>query len=94
MASLEAIGPVNPLAVEEHAEETKRLEFLTSQRDDLVAKILDGFLKYSFPPEMSKALEGTTRFFPITYEKQWDVVRKVADAVGEKFTVETLKSLK
>jgi phosphonate transport system substrate-binding protein len=61
---------------------------------DLVAKILDGFLKYSFPPEMSKALEGTTRFFPITYQKQWDVVRKVADAVGEKFTVETLKSLK
>ena len=35
--SLEAIGPVNPLAVEEHAEETKRLEFLSSQRDDLVA---------------------------------------------------------
>jgi len=37
VASLEAIGPVNPLAVEEHAEETKRLEFLSSQRDDLVA---------------------------------------------------------
>jgi chromosome segregation protein len=35
--SLEAIGPVNPLAVEEHAEESKRLQFLTSQRDDLVA---------------------------------------------------------
>ena len=35
--TLEKIGPVNPLAVEEHAEETKRLEFLTSQRDDLVA---------------------------------------------------------
>ncbi len=35
--ALEAIGPVNPLAVEEHAEESKRLEFLTSQRDDLVA---------------------------------------------------------
>jgi chromosome segregation protein len=35
--SLEAIGPVNPLAVEEHAEESKRFEFLTSQRDDLVA---------------------------------------------------------
>jgi chromosome segregation protein len=35
-AALEAIGPVNPLAVEEHAEEQKRYEFLTSQRDDLV----------------------------------------------------------
>jgi len=37
VAALESIGPVNPLAVEEHAEETKRLEFLTSQRDDLVS---------------------------------------------------------
>jgi len=35
--SLDAIGPVNALAMEEHAEESKRLEFLTSQRDDLVA---------------------------------------------------------
>lgn len=35
--ALEAIGPVNPLAVEEHAEEVKRFEFLTGQRDDLVA---------------------------------------------------------
>ena len=36
VAALESIGPVNPLAVEEHAEEVKRLEFLTAQRDDLV----------------------------------------------------------
>ncbi len=35
--ALEKTGPVNPLAVEEHAEEVKRLEFLQSQRDDLVA---------------------------------------------------------
>ena len=34
--NLEAIGPVNPLAIEEHEEETKRLEFLTSQRADLI----------------------------------------------------------
>ncbi|MEO7985899.1 MAG: chromosome segregation protein SMC [Gemmatimonadales bacterium] len=36
VAALEGIGPVNPMAVEEHAEESKRLEFLTTQRDDLV----------------------------------------------------------
>ncbi|KPK08680.1 MAG: hypothetical protein AMS20_01650 [Gemmatimonas sp. SG8_28] len=34
---LDRIGPVNLLAVEEHAEELKRLDFLTNQRDDLVA---------------------------------------------------------
>jgi len=32
---LDALGPVNPLAIEEHEEETRRLHFLTTQRDDL-----------------------------------------------------------
>jgi chromosome segregation protein len=32
---IETLGPVNPLAIEEHEEETKRLEFLTTQRADL-----------------------------------------------------------
>ena len=36
-AALEAIGPVNALAIEEHAEESKRLGFLQAQRDDLVS---------------------------------------------------------
>jgi len=35
--AIDAVGPVNALAVEEHAEEMKRLEFLMTQRDDLVA---------------------------------------------------------
>jgi chromosome segregation protein len=34
--ALERIGPVNMLAVEEHAEESERLQFLTEQRADLV----------------------------------------------------------
>jgi chromosome segregation protein len=36
VGSLERIGPVNMLAVEEHEEESARLDFLTEQRDDLV----------------------------------------------------------
>ncbi len=35
--AIDAVGPVNALAVEEHAEEVKRLEFLSTQRDDLLA---------------------------------------------------------
>jgi chromosome segregation protein len=34
---IEAIGPVNALAVREHAEEEARLQFLSGQRDDLVS---------------------------------------------------------
>ncbi|MEX2530100.1 MAG: chromosome segregation protein SMC [Gemmatimonadota bacterium] len=33
---LEGLGPVNMLAVEEHEEESRRLEFLEDQRDDLL----------------------------------------------------------
>ncbi len=32
---LDQLGPVNPLAVEEHEEEVKRLDFLAAQRNDL-----------------------------------------------------------
>jgi chromosome segregation protein len=35
--AIDAVGPVNALAVDEHADETKRLDFLSTQRDDLVA---------------------------------------------------------
>jgi chromosome segregation protein len=35
--ALDDLGPVNPLAIEEHEEEQRRLEFLSSQRNDLVA---------------------------------------------------------
>ena len=34
---LDALGLVNPLAIEEHEEEQKRLEFLTAQREDLTS---------------------------------------------------------
>jgi chromosome segregation protein len=36
-ADIERLGPINMLAMEEHEEESKRLEFLTTQRDDLVS---------------------------------------------------------
>ena len=36
VTDIERLGPINMLAVEEYDEESKRLEFLTVQRDDLV----------------------------------------------------------
>jgi chromosome segregation protein len=35
-AEIERLGPINMLAIEEHDEESRRLDFLTAQRDDLV----------------------------------------------------------
>jgi phosphonate transport system substrate-binding protein len=34
---------------------------------------------------MQKAFDGADRFFPVTYEKDWAIVRQVAEAGGEKF---------
>jgi len=56
---------------------------------DLEPKLRDTMLKcfytYRFPPEMQKAFGGADRFFPITYQKDWAVVRQVAEGSGEKF---------
>ncbi len=40
-ASIERMGPVNVLAFEEHQQETARLTFLTTQRDDLLRSIAE-----------------------------------------------------
>jgi chromosome segregation protein len=70
--ALEAIGPVNPLAVEEHAEETKRLAFLTAQRDDLVAarqsllqaiKEIDGTARTMFLDTFAAVQQSFQRVF-------------------------------
>ncbi|HUC41700.1 MAG TPA: AAA family ATPase, partial [Gemmatimonadales bacterium] len=64
--AIDAVGPVNALAVEEHAEETKRLEFLQTQRDDLVtarnslqqaAREIDQTAKTLFLDSFSKVRE-------------------------------------
>jgi phosphonate transport system substrate-binding protein len=56
---------------------------------DLEPKFRDQMLKcfydYRFTPEMQKAFDGADRFFPVTYLKDWEVVRKVAEGSGESF---------
>lgn len=65
---------------------------------DLEPKLRDTMVKcffaYRFPPEMQKIFEGADRFFPITYQKEWAVVRKVAEGSGERFNSRTLEALK
>jgi phosphonate transport system substrate-binding protein len=48
-------------------------------------KMLKCFYDYRFPAEMQKAFDGADRFFPVTYIKDWEVVRKVAEGSGEAF---------
>ena len=51
----------------------------------LQEKIKQCFYDYKVPAEMAKGLGGD-RFLPINYQKDWDLVRKVAASAGETFT--------
>lgn len=48
-------------------------------------RMLKCFYEYRFTAEMQKTFDGADRFFPVTYLKDWDVVRKVAEGSGEAF---------
>jgi phosphonate transport system substrate-binding protein len=56
---------------------------------DLEPKFRDQMLKcfhdYRFNAEMQKAFDGADRFVPVTYLKDWAVVRQVAESGGESF---------
>lgn len=50
----------------------------------LASKIKKCFYDYKFPANMSKFLEGNDQFFPLQYKKDWQLVRLVARAAGQK----------
>ncbi len=50
----------------------------------LAEKIKTCFTQYKFPLAMSKQLEGNDRFFPLVYKSDWQLVRLVARAAGQK----------
>ena len=60
-----------------------------SYAHDLEPKFRDQMLKcfydYRFTAEMQKTFDGADRFVPVTYLKEWEVVRKVAEGSGESF---------
>ncbi|MFQ5550984.1 MAG: AAA family ATPase, partial [Gemmatimonadales bacterium] len=74
---IENMGPVNPLAMQEHEEEQKRLEFLQTQRDDLVAarsdllsalKEMDATAKSMFLDTFNAVRENFSTVFTTLFE--------------------------
>ena len=51
-------------------------------------KLVGCFLNFNFTPEMVKAFDGDSKFVPATYQKDYAIVRDVAEAGGEKFNRE------
>jgi phosphonate transport system substrate-binding protein len=48
-------------------------------------KMLKCFYDYRFTDELKKAFAGSDRFFPISYKKDYAIVRQVAEKAGESF---------
>ena len=51
-------------------------------RPELASKLKQCFFDFRFPESMRKEFNGDDRFFPITYAKDWAVVREVAEKSG------------
>ena len=51
-------------------------------KPELAEKLKQCFYAFRFPPDMVKDFEGDDRFAPITYAKDWAIVRKVAEDSG------------
>ena len=65
--------PVNSLAYAHDLE--------PALRDRIVKCVYD----YKFDPELAKGMEGATHFAPISYLKDWSIVRQVGEAAGESY---------
>jgi phosphonate transport system substrate-binding protein len=66
-------SPVFPTSSFAHAHDLK---------PELAAKLKDCFYSFRFTAEMQKEFNGDDRFLPITYQKDWSVVRDVAEKSG------------
>lgn len=53
---------------------------------DLSKKIQEAFAEYRYTPELMKAFEGSDRFLPATYKKDWQVVRIIAEQAEGGYT--------
>jgi phosphonate transport system substrate-binding protein len=66
-------SPVFPTSSFAHAHDLK---------PELAAKLKECFYSFRFTTEMQKEFNGDDRFLPITYAKDWAVVRDVAEKSG------------
>ena len=60
---------------------------------DLIEKVREAFFSFRYTPEMLKAFEGADRFFPITYQKDWAAIRKIAEEAEGGYTQSGLTAM-
>lgn len=61
---------------------TSSFAYAHDLKPELAKKLTDCFFSFRFPPAMQKEFNGDDRFLPISYKKDWAVVRDVAEKSG------------
>jgi len=61
---------------------TSSFAYAHDLKPELADKIKKCFYDFRFTPEMQKEFNGDDRFVPITYIKDWKVVREIAEGSG------------
>ncbi len=59
----------------------------------LKEQIREAFLEYSFSPELITLYKGATHHLPISYEKDWAIIRHIADYSGYLYTEDGLNKM-
>ncbi len=60
---------------------------------ELVQKIVDAFYSYRFTPAMQETFGKADRFYPVTYQKDWKVIRDIAESTGTSYNQAGLKKM-
>ncbi|MBL8673044.1 MAG: phosphate/phosphite/phosphonate ABC transporter substrate-binding protein [Alphaproteobacteria bacterium] len=58
---------------------TSSFAYAHDLKPEFAQKLVKCFIDYRFTEEMKKELQGDDRFVPVTYQKDWAPVRKVAE---------------
>jgi len=61
---------------------TSSFAYAHDLKPELAKKLTDCFFSFRFTPEMTKEFNGDDRFLPISYQKDWAIVRDVAEKSG------------
>lgn len=60
---------------------------------ELVEKIKQAFASFRFSAQMTETFNGADRFYPVTYQEDWKVIRDIAHATGTAYSKAGLKAL-
>ena len=72
---------------------TSSFGYASNLHPELAKKIVDAFYAYRFTPSMQETFGKADRFFPVTYENDWKVIRDIAASTGTSYNQAGLKKM-